>query len=168
MKFYINQLMEEKQMSLTDEVKAKEEVWDARDDFGKLMDEATESLANRTHSLAVATTEDGKVWQSGLRHVFDSPEFNSIAVCQDVFSMLEEAARLHELFFEKLTGGAPIEVIFGPELAWPHWESVGVVASRFDVNGKKGAIGVVGPFRLSPLAIPTVRYFRNMIEELLA
>src|SRR3990172_6835296 len=32
MKFYIGQLMEEKQMSLTDEVKAKEEVWDSRGD----------------------------------------------------------------------------------------------------------------------------------------
>src|SRR4030042_2395988 len=30
MKFYIDQLMEERQMSLADEVKTKEEVWDAR------------------------------------------------------------------------------------------------------------------------------------------
>src|SRR4030066_791096 len=48
MKFYINQLMEEKQMSLVDEVKAKEEVWDSRDDLDELMDEATRALAGRT------------------------------------------------------------------------------------------------------------------------
>ena len=37
MKFYIDQLMEEKQMSLAEEVKAKEEVWDVRDDFDQLL-----------------------------------------------------------------------------------------------------------------------------------
>ena len=35
MKFYVDQLMEEKQMSLADEVKAKEEVWDDRGNLFK-------------------------------------------------------------------------------------------------------------------------------------
>src|SRR3990170_873926 len=50
MKFYIDQLMEEKQMSLVDEVKAKEEVWGSRDDIDELMNEATHALASRTKS----------------------------------------------------------------------------------------------------------------------
>src|SRR4030043_672361 len=45
MKFYINQLMEEKQMSLVDEVKAKEEGGGSRDDVDKMMDEETHALA---------------------------------------------------------------------------------------------------------------------------
>ena len=45
MKFYVDQLMEEKQMSLAEEVKAKEEVWDERADFNKFLNE---SLAGRT------------------------------------------------------------------------------------------------------------------------
>ena len=64
MKFYINQLMEEKQMSLVDEVKAKEEVWDSRDDIDQLMEEATHALANRTRSLAVAALKDAPVGQT--------------------------------------------------------------------------------------------------------
>src|SRR3990172_9606534 len=51
MKFYIDQLMEEKQMSLTDEVKAKEEVRQVKDDFNKIIQEATHSLAKATRAL---------------------------------------------------------------------------------------------------------------------
>lgn len=75
MKFYINQLMEEKQMSLTEEVKAKEDVWDSREDFDKLMTEATHALADRTKALAVAATDEGDSWRWGYDNVLAHPEF---------------------------------------------------------------------------------------------
>ncbi len=168
MKFYINQLMEERQLSVADEVKAKEEVWDSRNDFDKLMHEATQALADRTHSLAIATMDNGDVWRAGMKNIFDNPEFSDIAVCQDIFSMIEEAQRLHELFFERITGLHPVEVLFGSELSLPSLDELGIVATRFSFNGKSGAIGIVGPSRLSPGAIPTVRYFKSLLEELLA
>ena len=87
MKFYINQLMEEKQMSLVDEVKAKEEVWDSRDDIDELMDEATHALASRTKSLSVAALKDKKnrFWQAGQSYFFNNPEFAEMAACQESF-----------------------------------------------------------------------------------
>jgi heat-inducible transcriptional repressor len=153
MKFYINQLMEEKNMSLSDEVKAKEEVWDSRANFDKLMTEATHALANRTNSIAVATTDDGEVWKWGYDNVFSHPEFANLAVCQVVFQMLEEQKRFHELFWERMTGISPIEVLFGEELGWANFEPVSVIATRFNAGGKSGVLGVVGPFR-------------NLIQEL--
>lgn len=168
MKFYINQLMEEKQLGVAEEVRAKEEVWDARNDFDKLMTEATQALAEKTHSLAIAATDDGDVWRAGFKNIFDNPEFSDLGVCQDIFSMIEEVKGLHELFFERLTGVSPVEVLFGPELSWPSaLEDLGIVATRFDVKGKQGAIGVMGPFRTAPSMIPSVRFFRNLIEELM-
>jgi heat-inducible transcriptional repressor len=168
MKFYINQLMEEKQLGVAEEVKAKEEVWDARRDFEKLMNNATHSLANKTHSLAIAASDEGEFWTAGMKNVFDNPEFDDIAICQDIFSMIEETTRLHELFFETMTGLNAVEVLFGAELSWPRLTSLGVVATKFDIKGKRGAIGVVVPFRTTPMMIPSVRYFRSLIEELLA
>lgn len=168
MKFYINQLMEEKQMGVAEEVKAKEEVWDSRNDFGKLMGNATRMLANKTHSLAIAATDDGDVWKAGMKNVFDNPEFAEIEICQDIFSMIEEAQKLHELFFERLTGMSPVEILFGQEMSWPTLGDLGIVATRFDMNGKHGAICVMGPFRRTPSMIPSVRYFRSLIEELIS
>jgi heat-inducible transcriptional repressor len=167
MKFYINQLMEEKHLSVKDEVKAKEDVWDSRADFGDLMTEATHALADKTESLAVAATDDGDTWRSGYDHVFMHPEFADLAVCRTVFSMLEEEKRLHELFWERLTGVSPIEVLFGEELGWKYFEPISVVATRFEAGGKHGVIAVIGPFRFNyPTVIPTVRHFRNLIQEL--
>lgn len=165
MKFYINQLMEEKEMSLAEEVKTKEEVKGARDDFDNLMQEATQGLAKVTHSLVVAAMDDGSSWRWGYSNVYRSPEF-SRKVCEHVFSAIEEARRLHELFFERLTGDSAIEVLFGEELGWSYFDPVGVVAARFSVGDKEGAIAVVGPFSLNyQSVIPAVRYFGNLITE---
>jgi len=166
MKFFIDQLMEEKQMSLADEVKAKEEVWDAKDDIDELLTEATHALAERTRSLTVAATDEGKVWLSGYSNIFANPEFADLHACASLFSFLEEAEKIHELFFERPLSGSPIDVFFGEELGWPNLSPVGVVATHFSAKGKDGVIGIIGPVRLSyPTVIPVLRYFRNLIEE---
>jgi heat-inducible transcriptional repressor len=166
MKFYIDQLMEEKQMSLTDEVKTKEEVWDVRDNLDKLMEEATQALAERTNSLSVSALDDGRSWHAGLANVFVNPEFADLAMCANVFSFLEEARRLQELFFQREVAPSAVEVLFGEELGWPELEPVGIVTAHFNAKGHRGALGVIGPTRLHySVVIPTLRYFGNLIEE---
>src|SRR5258706_2174058 len=157
MKFYINQLMEEKQMSLVDEVKAKEEVWDSRDDIDELMDEATRALAARTKSLAFAEIKDKKdrFWQAGHCHIFSNPEFSDIAACQNLFNIFNEMDKLDRIFFGSTQAPSALDVLFGEELGWPGLEPAGIVATHFTIRGKKGAIGVIGPARISyPTVIP--------------
>jgi heat-inducible transcriptional repressor len=167
LKFYVDQLMEEKKMSLTDEVKAKEEVWDVRNNLDALMEEATQALAERTGNLAIgAIDEEDKFWHSGYSNIFQNPEFSDIALCENLFSMLEEAERLNQLFFGRGTASS-VEVLFGEELGWQELSPIGVVTTRFRVRDKDAALGVVGPYRLSyPRIIPIVKYFGNMISEI--
>jgi len=168
MKFYIGQLMDEKTMSVTDEVRAKEDIRDARANEDSLMNEVTHSLADNTGALAVVTDEQGKIWSHGFSHVFENPEFMDYQVCQRVFAMIEESRMLHELMFRRMTGLTPIEVLFGEELGWDFFEPVGIVASRFSAGGKNYAIGVVGPFRLNyARVIPTVRYYGDLMQNIL-
>lgn len=165
MKFYINQLMEEKQISLAEEIKAKNDV-DHSDSFDKVMSYATRSLANQTGSLAVGATNGGSMWSHGHANVFNSHEFFNHQVCQSIFSILDEQSRLEELFFTHLTGSNPIEVLFGEETGWDYFEPVGIVAARFTSNQKQGAIGIIGPYRLNySQVIPLVRYFGELINE---
>jgi heat-inducible transcriptional repressor len=174
MKFYINQLMEEKQMSLVDEVKAKEEVWDSRSDIDELMDEATHALANRTKSLSVAALKDAdahsgkkdRFWQAGQSYIFQNPEFAEMAACQSLFSIFDEFDKLDRLFFGMTESSSPLEVLFGEELGWPELALTGVIATHFNIKGKPGAIGVIGPARSNyGTVIPILRYFGNLIEE---
>ena len=45
---------------------------------------------------------------------------------------------------------------------------VGIVAAHFNVRGKNGAIGVIGPVRQSySRLVPTIRYYRSMLEEVM-
>lgn len=168
MKFYINQLMDEKELSVSEEVRAKENIRDAQDNIDRFMNEATHSLADNTGALAVATDDKGNVWSHGFSHVFESPEFMNYQVCQSVFAMIEETRMLHELMFRRMTGLTPIEVFFGEELGWEFFEPVGIVASRFQVKDRNYALGVIGPFRLNyARVIPTVRYYGEIMQNLL-
>jgi heat-inducible transcriptional repressor len=175
MKFYINQLMEEKQMSLVDEVRAKEEVWDSRSDIDELMDEATHALATRTKSLAVAALKDAdarsgkkdRFWQAGQSYLFNNPEFAEMAACQSLFSIFDEFDKLDRLFFGMAASASPLEVLFGEELGWPELAPAGVIATHFNIKGNPGAIGVIGPARSNyGTVIPILRYFGNLIEEI--
>ncbi|EKD62397.1 MAG: Heat-inducible transcription repressor hrcA [uncultured bacterium] len=167
MKFYISQLMEEKHLSLTDEVRAKEEVSSYKGNVDRIINEATHGLARRTGALAVSALDDGSTWHAGYASLFGNPGFSDMAVCRSVFGLIEESKRIHELFFERLESGSPVEVLFGEELGWRFFEPVGVVARQFTAGGKTGAIGVIGPLGFDyPYIIPTVRYFGDLIEEL--
>lgn len=166
MKFYINQLMEEKQMSLSDEVKAKEEVWDSRRDLDKLMEEATQSLADRTRSLTVSALDDGRTWHAGLANVFENPEFADLSTCANVFSFIEEAKSLEDLFFGRVSLQSPVEVLFGEDLGLPEFDAIGIATTHFNAMGHQGALGVIGPVRLRyQSVIPVLRYFGNLLEE---
>lgn len=170
MKFYIDQLMEEKQMSLVDEVKAKEEVWDSRSDIDELMDEATHALASRTKSIAVAAIKGknkNRFWHAGSSYIFQNPEFSSILACQNLFSIFEEMDKLDRLFFGISDVPSPMEVLFGEELEWPELKPAGIISTHFTIKGRPGALGVIGPARISyPTVIPILRYFGNMVEEI--
>lgn len=169
MKFYIDQLMEEKQMSVVDEVRAKEEVWDARADLKSLMEEATHALAEATQSLSVSALDEGgdkKFWRSGYSYIFQNPEFADMHACAGLFAMIEQADKMQRLFFEISRPTSPLDVLFGEELEWPELATAGIIATHFNVRGKPAALGIIGPARLSyPTVIPILKYFRNLIEE---
>ncbi len=160
-------------MSVVDEVKAKEEVWDSRDDIDELMDEATHALASRTRSLAVAALKGGSLgsgkkdrfWHAGHSYIFQNPEFSDVLTCQSLFSIFEEFDKLDRLFFG-FEQTSPLEVLFGEELDIPELASTGIISAHFNIRGNKGALGVIGPARADySTVIPILRYFGNMIEE---
>jgi transcriptional regulator of heat shock response len=131
------------------------------------MDSAVHALSQRTKSLAIGTVGEGKVWHSGYANVFLNPEFSDTESSGSLFTFLEEARRMHELFFERMTGLNPIEILFGEELGWSDLPCLGVVGTRFNVQNHDCALGVVGPSRLEfSTVVPILRYFRGLIQEI--
>lgn len=167
LKFYLSHLMEERQLSVSEEVAAKEKVWDSRNDLQKLLKEATHALAEQTHALAVAGTQEGEVYHSGYSYLLDLPEFFDIDVTKTIFSMLDQSQTLVGLF-EKAFGEGPIHYLLGDELGFDFLEPCGMVFTRFRGGSQAGSIGVIGPSRLNySRVVPTVKHYGHLLDELL-
>src|SRR3972149_4209362 len=65
-RFYIKNLMKEKEVSTTDEVAYKNSVWDERKDLQRLLAHATKVLAQKTGLLALTTTNSGDLYYAGV------------------------------------------------------------------------------------------------------
>jgi len=168
-KFYVNQLMKEKTLPVKDEAAIKEEIWDYRYQYDKLIRCATKSLADYTKALALATTDDGEVYSAGTANILDIPEFYDIDLTKSVLSLLDRFDTLNQLFSYSASAD-PIQILLGDEIPIEYLEPVGFVYTRFAAGrNHQGVIGVVGPARLNyPVVIPTVRYFGNLINDLAA
>ncbi|MCL5970419.1 MAG: hypothetical protein M1450_02890 [Patescibacteria group bacterium] len=166
MKFYVKQLMKEKELSVTEEVALKEKVWDLRDKETEFLKKVTKALADKTKTLAVTTTNDGNFFCAGYANILDMPEFFDIDLTKALLSFVDESDYLQNLFSTEIDDGEIhilLEDELGPKLNGPY----GFVFTRYQTpHHMTGEIGVLGPSRLNyNYIVPTVRYFGNLIEE---
>jgi len=165
MKFYVNQLMKEKELSVAEEVALKEKVWDLRDKENDFLRELTRSLAEKTKTLAVATTDEGDFFFSGYANILDMPEFYDIDFTKNLLDAIDKC-EMFSLFFDKATE-EEIQVLMGEDLAPSLKGPYSFVYRKYKTPHHKGEIGVIGPTRLNyTYVIPTVRYFGSLIEEI--
>jgi len=166
MKFYVDQLMEEKTLSLRDEVAIKEELNHDEDTFGKLIRHTTKILADQTHSMAIATDEEGSVYAAGMANILDMPEFYDIDITRSVLSMIDRAEMIQQIA-GMLSAEEQLRILFGEELGIPYLEPCGFVVTRYQMPSHRGILGIVGPSRLNyPMIIPTIRYFSQLLSQL--
>jgi heat-inducible transcriptional repressor len=165
-KLYIDQLMDEKNLPVKDEVYLKEQLWDYRHEFDKLIRQATRALAEQTKALALATTSQGQVFSSGMANILDIPEFYDIDLTKTVLSLIDHEEMLEKVF-ARATDEHDIYILLGDEIGFDYLEPCGFVFARFDAgNQHRGVIGVIGPNRLQYTSvIPAVRYLGNLLNE---
>ncbi|HUV72621.1 MAG TPA: hypothetical protein VMW25_06465 [Clostridia bacterium] len=168
LKYYVQNLMKEQELSLAEEVAVKEKVWDYRHELDKLLREMTRELAFRTKELALATTDEGNLYTAGLANILEAPEFFDIDLTKALLSYLDEVDFWQNLI-SRATAESEVEVLLGSDLGSELFEPCSFVYRRFEVGSRKGAIGVVGPARVRFGRIfPTVRYFGELLDEILA
>lgn len=165
MKFYVDQLMEEKALSLKDEVAIKEELTDTNERFDKLLKHTARVLADQTHSLALATNEDNDVYAAGMANILDMPEFYDIDITKTVLSLIDKVEMLSQIF-SQMAVEDQIKILFGEELGMQYLEPCGFVISRYQMPNHRGVLVVIGPSRLNyPVLIPTMRYFSQLLSN---
>lgn len=167
MKFYVKQLMQEKELSVAEEVAVKEKLWDYRAQTQRFLRELARSLAEKTRALGVVVTEEGEVYCAGYANILDMPEFYDIDVTRSLLSAIDELD-----YFARLCEGAGVEedvhVLLGEELGPKLKGPYGFVFTHYETPlHMAGEVGVIGPSRLNYNAIiPTVRYYGDLVEKI--
>lgn len=167
MRFYVRELMKEKELSTVEEVALKEKVWDYREQMQRFLKEATKSLADKTGALAFIATSEGNVYASGYANILEMPEFFDIDITKTLLSALDE----YEWFIdmcERMKGDdEEIHIVMGEDLGARLRGPYSFVYTHFETPlHVSGDIGVIGPVRLNyTQVIPTVRYFGDLIES---
>lgn len=166
-KFYVDQLMKEKQLSLAEEVAVKEKLWDYRENAQRFMKTLTKSLAEKTKMLAVCTTEDGDMYCAGYANILDLPEFYDIDVTKGLLAVMDEMEYFSNIL-SSVTEEKDVHVLMGDELGPRLRGPYSLVFTHYETPMHfAGDVGVFGPTRLNYNAvIPTVRYFGDLVEQI--
>ncbi len=164
LKYYVDNLMKTKDMSVAEEVAVKEKIWDYRQEVDKLLREATKTLAEKTKALALTATNEGDLYYAGTANILEMPEFYDYELTHDLLASLDQfdfwwnVLAAHEDLFYISVGEGPMSGALS---------QCSFVYHKFSTPHVSGAIGVVGPSRLNfPAVIPVVRYMGGLIRQL--
>ncbi|OGK16111.1 hypothetical protein A2690_01585 [Candidatus Roizmanbacteria bacterium RIFCSPHIGHO2_01_FULL_39_12b] len=165
-RFYIKNLMKEKELSTAEEVAYKSDIWDYRNTINQLLQNATRSLARRTRLLAVCSTNIGDTYYYGVNYVLENPEFWDIDRTRGLFERFETYSFWEQLLKEFEIIEDEIMFMFADEKDAD--DELASVFGEFQQGETKGLIGVMGPKRMHyETIVPNVRYFTNLIEDIL-
>jgi len=168
MRLYVNELMKEKDLSVADEVSAKEKIWKNKDILEDLLREATAVLAEKSHGVGTALTANKRLYHTGSANLLNMPEFYDINVVRHVLTLIEEVSLLDELFDLGATENM-IKLVFGPDLGNKYLEPVAVLYMNINAGGVPCKIGVLGSARFEyEYIIPLMKYLGGLIEEMTA
>lgn len=167
LRLYIKDLMKSKDLSVADEVAAKEAVWDYRQDFDRLLREMTHALAKSAKTVAIATDEKGDLYYAGAANILEMPEFYDIDLTKNLFLLLDQFDFWEKLIKKTLDEENPIHLLLGEELGPKYLEPCGFIYAHYQMPSHRGVLGLVGPCRLDyPQVIPTLQYYTNLLEEI--
>jgi heat-inducible transcriptional repressor len=166
-RFYINNLMREKELSTAEEVSHKSAVWDFRHEMHQLLQHAAQSLARRTNMLALAATDRGDVYYFGVNQILSQKEFWDIERARNIFEPLEGFDLCDTIIKRLQQGEENILYMFAEEEKYMA-DNIAYVFGEFKSPHMSGTIGVIGPRRMRyDVVVPNVRYFSHLIESII-
>lgn len=166
LKFYVTRLLKPDQMAVSEEVSVKEKVWDVRHEQQKLLAEATRTLSEKSGMLALISTDSGDLYQSGVSHILDFPEFYDIDLTKTVLSLLDRSD-FWIAVSRRPYGQDPFYLLLGEEFGHEMFSPCSFLYTRFQTRSGTGVIGVMGPYRLQyGRLIPIVTYFGELLSTL--
>lgn len=171
LKYYVRNLMTPKNLSVSDEIGAKEKVWEYRNEFDRLLKETIKELAQRTKTMAIATTDQGTIYSYGASNLLEEPEFFNIDVTKTVLSLIDDSNFWYQII-KKAGGLNPesaeiVHLLIGEDLGLEHLEPCGFIYQNYESGPHRGVVGVIGPARFHyTYVVPVVDYFAELLSTI--
>lgn len=166
MKLYVNELMKEKELSVADEVSAKEKIWNSRKETDELLSQISKVLAEKSHALGLTVIDQKRMYSSGYANLLQMPEFYDIAVMRHVLQLIEEVQLLEEIF-EHQASDNQVQVVYGQELGNLYLEPIGVIHTSIKIGDHTCRMAVLGSSRFDySYIIPMMKYMRGLIQDM--
>ena len=168
-RFYIKNIMKERELSTVDEVAFKHSIWDERAKEYKMLSQATRILAEKTGLMSLVTTNSGDLYYAGVGNLLCMDEFMNKAITQTVFNRIEEIGFWSEILKQAYVVNEDVLFILGQEdFRDPMFEVCASVFGEFETPTVKGIIGVIGPKHIAYDDVVTkVRFFSKLIGDIM-
>lgn len=168
-RFYINNVMKEKELSTVDEVAYKHSIWDERQKKHRVLSQATRVLAQRTGLLSLVATDTGDLYYAGIGNVLQQEDLVHSQISKNLCARLDEINFWEEILRQALVGKQDVLLILGTDdFRDPVFDFFASIFGDFEANDTKGIIGVVGPKHMHfERVVPQVRYFSHLIEDVI-
>lgn len=166
-RYYIKNVMKEKELSTVDEVAYKHSIWDERSKMYRLFSQASRVLAHRTGLLSLVATSSGELYYAGMCHLFENDDSIESSMSKLILERLDEVNFWEEILRQTHIGQDELYFILGPDdFRDPIFDSCSSVFGDFEVQNTRGIIGVVGPKHIHyDVVAPQIRFFSRLIEE---
>lgn len=165
-KYYINELMEERDISVLDEVALKQKVWNARYEMERLLRNSAQALSDASGCIGFACTNDGYYAFSGVGRILDLPEFYEIDVTKSVLRLIDDYELALSVLQRAHSNSNQLSILIGREIGLANMDPISIVSGRTNLSGKDCYIGIIGPARAEyGKLIPLVKYMNNLLIE---
>lgn len=165
-RYYVDHLMNEIQLLQEEKRRIHQEYKRHVLQLEDLMEKTSQMISDLTHYTSIVSLDDGghKIICKGTGYVVGYPESTDILKIQAILRILEEKEQLLELINRSLD--KKIEIYIGHELALKDMESCSLAVSRFEKDGQKGRIAVLGPTRMRyDRVVSTLDYISQMLSR---
>lgn len=168
-KFYIQELLEEEELSVLQEVAIKQRLWPLRFELEKLLKQVSLVLSDATHEIGFATSNDNFLVYSGVANILDQSEFWNIETAKAALGIIDRYSIINDLLTKHSMGQQDVNIIMGEEINIEGLNETAFVFGKYNNKKNHGFVGILGPCRMRySKIIPTVRYVRNLTQELLS
>jgi transcriptional regulator of heat shock response len=165
-RYFVDQLMEEKPLSLREQKSLQLEILKQKAQNKMLARTTAKLLSSMSDSLALSGLIDSDdFYKFGTQKLLSKPEFNNLdSVCKlaEVLDYLDE--NTGELF-HKLEGSGEAEIFIGKENPIGFTDECSLVVSRYNLeSGEEGLLAIIGPKRMKySRNISIINYFKKIL-----